>query len=170
MKPSLLVLAAGIGSRYGSMKQVDKFGPSGETIIDYSIYDALSAGFGQIVFVIGSNFEEEFNQTFRKRYPKGIDIDYVVQDITNIPRGYKVPTDRTKPWGTGHAVLVAKPKLSGPFAVVNGDDYYGQESYREIFRFLLTSASGSSINFALWDTNSIKPFPIMAMFRAVYVS
>ena len=138
MKPSLLVLAAGIGSRYGSMKQVDKFGPSGETIIDYSIFDALSAGFGQIVFVIGSNFEEEFNQFFRKRYPKDIDIDYVVQDLTNIPRGYKVPVDRTKPWGTGHAVLIAKPKLSGPFAVVNGDDYYGPEAYREVFRFLLT--------------------------------
>ena len=138
MKPSLLVLAAGIGSRYGSMKQVDQFGPSGETIIDYSIYDALRAGFGQIVFVIGGNFEEEFNRSFRKRYPKEIEIDYVVQDVTNIPRGYKVPTDRTKPWGTGHAVLVAKPLISGPFAVVNGDDYYGPESYREVFRFLLT--------------------------------
>ncbi len=149
MKPSLLVLAAGIGSRYGSMKQVDQFGPSGETIIDYSIFDALRAGFGQIVFVIGSNFEEEFNRSFRKRYPKEVEIDYVVQDVTNIPRGYKVPTDRTKPWGTGHAVLVAKPLLSGPFAVVNGDDYYGPESYREVFRFLLTLSEREFNQFCL---------------------
>lgn len=137
-KPTLLVLAAGIGSRYGSMKQVDKFGPSGETIIEYSIYDALRAGFGKIVFVIGPSFEEEFNTVFRKKFPSGIDIDYAIQDLTDIPRGYKVPVDRVKPWGTGQAVLVAKPKIEGSFAVVNGDDFYGADSYRELFSFLFS--------------------------------
>lgn len=145
MKPTLLVLAAGIGSRYGSMKQVDKFGPSGETIIEYSIYDALRAGFGKVVFVLSAGFEEEFNQSFRKRFPRSIDIDYVIQDLTSIPRGYKVPEDRVKPWGTGQAVLVAKPTIVGPFAVVNADDYYGPDSYREVFRFLF-SLSDREIN------------------------
>lgn len=136
MKPTLLVLAAGIGSRYGSMKQVDHFGPSGETIIDYSVYDAIKAGFGKVVFIISANFEENFNSSFRKRFPKEINIDYAIQDLKDIPTGYTVPANRNKPWGTGHAVLAARSKVHEPFAVVNGDDFYGPASYGELFNFL----------------------------------
>ncbi|MDP4228655.1 MAG: sugar phosphate nucleotidyltransferase, partial [Bacteroidota bacterium] len=125
-----------IGSRYGSMKQVDHFGPSGETIIDYSVYDAIKAGFGKVVFIISANFEENFNNSFRKRFPKEINIDYAIQDLKDIPTGYTIPANRNKPWGTGHAVLAARSKVHEPFAVVNGDDFYGPASYGELFSFL----------------------------------
>ena len=129
MKPTLLVLAAGMGSRYGSLKQVDKLGPSGETIMDYSIYDAIRADFGKVVFVIRKNIEADFKEVFNKFNDK-IKVDYVFQELDNVPPGIMVPADRQKPWGTGHAVMVAADKIDTPFAVINADDFYGAESYK----------------------------------------
>ncbi len=129
MKPTLLVLAAGMGSRYGSLKQVDKLGPSGETITDYSIYDAIRAGFGKVVFVIRKSIEADFKEVFHK-FNNKIQVEYVYQELDNIPEGIKVPADRQKPWGTGHAVLIAAEKINTPFAVINADDFYGFGSYQ----------------------------------------
>ena len=124
MKPSLVILAAGMGSRYGSLKQVDRFGPSGETIVEYSIYDALRAGFGKIVMVVRKEFVNDFKDLILSKALKKADIDFVFQELENIPGGLSVPTDRAKPWGTGHAVLVAEKKIAAPFAVINADDFY----------------------------------------------
>lgn len=132
MKPTLLVLAAGIGSRYGSLKQIDQFGPSGETIIDYSIYDAIQAGFGKIVFVIRRNIEEEFKEVFFGKITDEIIIDYALQELDILPDGLKVPLGREKPWGTGHAVMVAEEKIQEPFAVINADDFYGKHSFNVV--------------------------------------
>jgi len=140
MRPTLLVLAAGIGSRYGGMKQVDSFGPSGETITDYSIYDALKAGFEKIVFVISPAMEEEFRTSYIKKFPEGLRVDYVTQSIDDIPEGFDLPKERVKPWGTAHAVLMAKDAIREPFAVINADDFYGRESYRIIHDFLVRTA------------------------------
>lgn len=137
MKPTLLILAAGIGSRYGGMKQVDSFGPSGETITDYSIYDALKAGFDRIVFVISPVMEEEFRTSYIRKFPEGLHIDYVIQSIGDVPEGFRLPEERVKPWGTAHAVLMAKDAIREPFAVINADDFYGRESYRIIRDFLV---------------------------------
>jgi NDP-sugar pyrophosphorylase family protein len=137
MKPSILVLAAGMGSRYGGNKQLDEVGPSGETIIDYSIYDAIRAGFGKIVFVIRRDIEDQVKERFVKRLKGKIEVDYVFQDITNLPEGVKVAPDRQKPWGTSHAILVAKDKMKEPFGVINADDYYGVESFRILHDFLV---------------------------------
>ncbi len=136
MKPVILVLAAGMGSRYGGNKQLDAVGPNGETIIDYSIYDARRAGFGKIVFVIRRNIEEQFIEQFVKPMKGVIDIDYVFQDIDDLPAGLKPDPDRTKPWGTSHAILVAKEKIKEPFGVINSDDYYGLEAYKILYDFL----------------------------------
>jgi len=136
MKPSLLVLAAGMGSRYGGNKQLDQVGPSGETIIDYSIYDAKRAGFGKVVFVIRRDIEEQFKETFVKRLANVIEIDYVFQDLGNLPEGFKVPAERQKPWGTSHAILVAKDKIKEPFGVINSDDYYGVDAFKILYKFL----------------------------------
>lgn len=137
MKPTLLVLAAGMGSRYGGNKQLDEVGPSGETIIDYSIYDAIRAGFGKIVFVIRRDIEEQVKERFVRKLKGKIDVDYVFQEITNVPEGAKVAPDRVKPWGTSHAVLVADKKINEPFGVINADDYYGFDSYRILHDFLV---------------------------------
>ena len=137
MKPTLLVLAAGMGSRYGGNKQLDQVGPSGETIIDYSIYDAIRAGFGKIVFVIRRDLEEQIKETFIKRLKGKIEVDYVFQEITNLPEGLKVPPERQKPWGTSHAILVTKDKIREPFGVINADDYYGIESFKTLYNFLV---------------------------------
>lgn len=142
MKPTLLVLAAGMGSRYGGQKQTDEFGPSGETITDYSIYDAVRAGFGKIVFVIAPRMEEEFKTSYLKRFPSGLHVEYVLQDVKNVPDGYTVPEERKKPWGTAHAVLMAKDAIKEPFAVINADDFYGRESYRIMHDFLVRSTPG----------------------------
>lgn len=139
MKPVILVLAAGMGSRYGGNKQLDAVGPNGETIIDYSIYDARRAGFGKIVFVIRRNIEEQFIEQFVKPMKGVIDIDYVFQDIDDLPAGIKPDPDRTKPWGTSHAILVAKEKIKEPFGVINSDDYYGLEAYKILYDFLTTN-------------------------------
>jgi UTP-glucose-1-phosphate uridylyltransferase len=136
MKPTLLILAAGMGSRYGGLKQMDKVGPSGETIIDYSIYDAIRAGFGKVVFVIRREIEEEFKEVFIDRLKGKIDIDYVFQELTMVPNGITVPENRKKPWGTGHAIMVAEEKINEPFAVINADDFYGSQSFGVIAKFL----------------------------------
>lgn len=137
MKPTLLVLAAGMGTRYGGNKQLDEVGPSGETIIDYSIYDAIRAGFGKIVFVIRRDIEEQVKERFVKKLKGKIDVDYVFQEITNLPEGVKVSPDRQKPWGTSHAILVTAHKIKEPFGVINADDYYGVESFKILHDFLV---------------------------------
>ena len=138
MQPTLLVLAAGMGSRYGGNKQLDQVGPSGETIIDYSIYDAKRAGFGKVVFVIRRDIEEQFKETFVKRLKDVIEIDYVFQELGNLPGGVKVPEGRQKPWGTSHAIRVTEPKIHEPFGVINADDYYGVDSFKVLYDFLTT--------------------------------
>lgn len=138
MKPTLLVLAAGMGSRYGGNKQLDEVGPSGETIIDYSIYDAIRAGFDKIVFVIRHDIEEQVKERFVEKLAGKIEIDYVFQEITNLPEGVKVSPDRQKPWGTSHAILVTEEKISEPFGVINADDFYGAESFKILHDFLVS--------------------------------
>lgn len=135
MKPTLLVLAAGMGSRYGGLKQMDGFGPNGETIIDYSIYDAINAGFGKVVFIIRSHFREQFEAVFGPKLEGKIDVAYVEQELHKIPPGYTTHPDREKPWGTAHAVLMGAEVIDGPFAVINGDDYYGVEAYQTVADF-----------------------------------
>jgi len=137
MKPVLLVLAAGMGSRYGGLKQIDKVGPGGEAIIDYSIYDAIRAGYSRIVFVIRKDIETDIRNFFEPRLKGRIPFDFVHQELDMIPEGFSVPPDRKKPWGTGHAVMVASSKIDQPFAVINGDDFYGPSSYRQTADFLM---------------------------------
>ena len=137
MKPTLLVLAAGMGTRYGGNKQLDEVGPSGETIIDYSIYDAIRAGFGKIVFVIRRDIEGQVKERFVERLKGKIELDYVFQEITDLPAGVKVSDERQKPWGTSHAILVTEKKIHEPFGVINADDYYGVESFKILKEFLI---------------------------------
>ncbi len=136
MKPTLFILAAGMGSRYGGLKQLDGLGPSGETIMDYSVFDALRAGFGKIVFVIRHDFEEDFRKKVISRYEGHVPVEVVFQDLNNLPEGFTPPAERTKPWGTGHAVLMGKDVIREPFAVINADDYYGPESFQILADFL----------------------------------
>jgi UTP-glucose-1-phosphate uridylyltransferase len=132
MKPTLLILAAGIGSRYGGLKQLDRLGPSGETIIDYSVYDAIRSGFGKVVFVIRENIKKEFREAYIDRLKDKIRIDTVFQEIRKVPEGISYAQDRQKPWGTGHAVLMAAGKIDTPFAVINADDFYGRNAFMAI--------------------------------------
>lgn len=127
---TLYVLAAGMGSRYGGLKQLDPLGPDGETIMDYSIYDAIQAGFGKIVFVIRKDFEADFREKVLKKYEGHIPVEVVFQSIDALPEGYAAPADRVKPWGTNHAVLMAKDVIREPFAVINADDFYGRDAFR----------------------------------------
>lgn len=138
MKPTLFILAAGMGSRYGGLKQLDGLGPNGETIMDYSVYDALKAGFGKIVFVIRHDFEKEFREKVISRYEGSVPVEVVFQDINNIPDEFtdKVNPERSKPWGTNHAVMMGKDVIKEPFAVINADDYYGPESFKVLADFL----------------------------------
>ncbi|MBO5271542.1 MAG: nucleotidyltransferase [Muribaculaceae bacterium] len=136
MKPTLFVLAAGMGSRYGGLKQLDGVGPNGETIMDYSIYDAIQAGFGKVVFVIRRDFEQEFNDAVLSKYKGHIDVDVVFQSIDALPEGYKCPEGREKPWGTNHAVLMGKGTINEPFAVINADDFYSRDAYMVIAKEL----------------------------------
>jgi Nucleotidyl transferase len=136
MKPTLLILAAGIGSRYGGVKQMDKIGPSGESIIDYSIYDAIRAGFGKVVFVLNRKILDDFKAIYESRLKSKIETKYVLQELNNIPEGITFNPERIKPWGTGHAVLVAKNHINEPFAVINADDFYGRHAYELIAGFL----------------------------------
>lgn len=153
--PSLLILAAGIGSRYGGLKQIDPVGPSGETIMDYSIYDALRAGFGRIVFVLREEIETAFRQTIAARFEHRIAIDYVFQELDDLPPGFSVPDGRTKPWGTTQAVLAADGVIREPFAVINADDFYGAESFRALAAHLQSAtADYAMIGFVLRNTLS----------------
>jgi len=149
MNTTLLILAAGMGSRYGGMKQVDPFGPSGETITDYSIYDAYRAGFNRFVFVISPKMEEDFKTNYVKKFPSHIKVDYVIQSIDHIPEGFSMPADRVKPWGTGHAVLMAKDAIKEPFAVINADDYYGRESYQIMNDFLVGTSEENTGHYCM---------------------
>lgn len=136
MKPTLFVLAAGMGSRYGGLKQLDGLGPNGETIMDYSIYDAMKAGFGKIVFVIRASFEKDFKTVVINKFKDLIDTDIVFQEISDVPEGSVYNPEREKPWGTNHAVLMGKDVIHEPFAVINADDFYGQESFAILADFL----------------------------------
>lgn len=136
MQPTLLVLAAGMASRYGSMKQIQSFGPDGETIMEYSIYDAIRAGFGKVVFVIRKEFEENFKSIFEPKLKGKIETAYVDQDLTDFTDGFEIPAERTKPWGTAHAVLCAKDVIKEPFAVINADDFYGRDAFEKAAKFL----------------------------------
>lgn len=136
MKPTLFVLAAGMGSRYGGLKQLDSLGPNGETIMDYSIYDAIRAGFGKVVFVIRKDFEQDFRDKVLSKYEGHIPVEVVFQATDKLPEGYTCPADRTKPWGTNHAVLMGKDVIAEPFAVINADDFYGRDAFEVIVREL----------------------------------
>ena len=132
MKPTLFVLAAGMGSRYGGLKQLDGLGPNGETIMDYSVYDAIKAGFGKVVFVIREDFEKDFREKVLSKYAGVVPTEVVFQALDKLPEGYTCPADRTKPWGTNHAVLMGKEAIKEPFAVINADDFYGRDAFRVI--------------------------------------
>jgi NDP-sugar pyrophosphorylase family protein len=136
MKPTLLVLAAGLGTRYGGLKQIDAIGPYGQTIIDYSIYDGLRAGFGRVVFVIRHDFEEAFKEKVSRKFEGFVEATYAYQELDACLGDFPLPSEREKPWGTGHAILVARDAIQSPFAVVNADDYYGRESLQKIVGFL----------------------------------
>ena len=137
MKPTLLILAAGMASRYGSMKQTEGFGPDGETIMDYSIYNAIRAGFGKVVFIIRKDFAENFKEVFEPKLKGRIEVDYVYQELEDFVDKIHMPEGRTKPWGTGHALLCAKEKVKEPFAVINADDFYGKDSFEKAADFLI---------------------------------
>ena len=143
MKPTLLILAAGMASRYGSMKQTQGFGPSGETIMDYSIYDAIRSGFKKVVFVIRKDFAENFKASFEPKLKGKIETAYVYQEMTSYLNGYSLPPERTKPWGTAHAVLCAKDAIQDPFAVINADDFYGRDAFEKAYLFLTTACAPS---------------------------
>lgn len=140
MKPTLLILAAGMGSRYGGLKQMDELGPHGETIIDYSVYDAIQSGFDKVVFVIRESFADLFKERFEPRFAGKIKTEYVYQELDDLPAGFSVPEGREKPWGTGHAILMAKKVINEPFAIINADDFYGREAYKQVFDFVAESA------------------------------
>ncbi|MEO0066731.1 MAG: hypothetical protein RI983_2057 [Bacteroidota bacterium] len=144
MKPTLVILAAGMASRYGSMKQIQSFGPDGETIMDYSIYDAIKAGFGKVVFIIREEFSEQFKAIFEPKLAGKIATDYVYQHLEAYTKGYPIPADRAKPWGTAHAVLCCKGKVNEPFAVINADDYYGRDAFDKAVEFLNSLCNAST--------------------------
>ena len=144
MKPTLFHLAAGMGSRYGGLKQLDGLGPNGETIMDYSIYDAIHAGFGKLVFVIRKDFEKDFREKVVSKYEGHLPVEVVFQSIDKIPAGFTVPEGRQKPWGTNHALMMGEPVIHEPFAVVNCDDFYGRESFEVMGKFLSSLPEGST--------------------------
>jgi UTP-glucose-1-phosphate uridylyltransferase len=155
MPKTLLVLAAGMGSRYGGLKQIDPVGPGGETLMDYSVYDALRAGFDKVVFVIRRDIEQSFKEKIGRRYEQRVRVEYVYQELNSLPGGFTVPADRKKPWGTGHAILVAAPSIREPFAAINADDFYGAESFRLLGRHLqLTNSDYAMVGFVLRNTLS----------------
>ena len=149
MKPTLLLLAAGMGSRYGGLKQLDGLGPNGETIMDYSIYDAIKAGFGKIVFVIRKDFEEDFRKKVLSKYEGHIPAEICFQSLDNLPAGFSVPKGRQKPWGTNHAVMMAETLIREPFCVINCDDFYNRDAFMVIGRFLAELPEGSTDRYAM---------------------
>ncbi len=148
MKPTLVVLAAGMGSRYGGLKQVDPVGPSGEAILDYSVFDAIRGGFGKVVFVIRKDFEAEFKEKVGKKYEGLVAVDYCYQDLNDLPAPYTFPEGRTKPWGTAHATRAARHVVKEPFAVINADDFYGRDAMAKLGAYL-TSVDPASLHFAM---------------------
>lgn len=149
MKPTLFVLAAGMGSRYGGLKQLDGLGPNGETIMDYSIFDAIRGGFGKIVFVIRKDFEEDFRKKIISKYENHIPVEVVFQSIDKLPEGFTCPAERVKPWGTNHAVLMGKEVIREPFAVINADDFYGRDSFAVIGKFLSELPEGAKNTYCM---------------------
>ncbi|QGY45501.1 nucleotidyltransferase [Maribellus comscasis] len=143
MKPTLLILAAGMGSRFGGLKQVEPVGPNGEAIIDYSIYDAIKAGFGKVVFIIRESFADAFKEKFDKKLQGKIQVEYVYQELDNLPEGFTLPEGREKPWGTAHAILVAKDAVKEPFCALNADDFYGYNAYKVMADYLSESKKES---------------------------
>lgn len=143
MEPTLLILAAGMASRYGSMKQIQSFGPGGETIMDYSIYDAVRAGFKKVVFIIRKEFAKDFQNIFEPKLKGKVSLDYVYQDLNSFTDGFQTPPERTKPWGTAHAVLCARDAVREPFAVINADDFYGRDAFEKAYKFLTADCSES---------------------------
>jgi hypothetical protein len=144
MNPTLVILAAGMGSRYGGLKQVDPVGPSGETIMDYSVYDAVRAGFDRVVFVIRRDFEEIFRQTIGAKYAGAVSVDYAFQAADDLPIGYRVPDGRAKPWGTAHAIRAARSAVRAPFAAINADDFYGRDAFQRLAAFLTRGAPAAA--------------------------
>ncbi len=139
---TLLVMAAGMGSRYGGLKQLDAVGPNGETIIDFSVYDAIRAGYNKVVFIIREDFEKQFKQKISNKYKDKIDVEIVYQDLNDLPSSFRCPDERFKPWGTGHAILAARNVISEPFVAINGDDFYGKESFKVISDYYSSVNSG----------------------------
>jgi UTP-glucose-1-phosphate uridylyltransferase len=158
MKPTLLVMAAGMGSRYGGLKQIDSMGPSGETILDYSVFDAIRAGFSKVVFIIRPDFEKDFRERIGSKFSNKIEVDYAFQTIDKLPQGFSVPAGREKPWGTTHAILCARDVVKTPFAVINADDFYGRDSYAVLGKKLSTNANNETrynmVGFTLKNTLS----------------
>ncbi len=148
-KPVLVVMAAGMGSRYGGMKQIDPVGPNGQVIIDYSLYDAHRAGFETVIFVIKKELEETFRAAIGDRVSKRMKVKYAFQQLEDLPEGVAIPEGRVKPWGTCHAVLAAKDLIDGPFAVINADDYYGPEAFKVIYEYLSTHADGALYDYCM---------------------
>ena len=149
MKPTLFVLAAGMGSRYGGLKQLDGLGPNGETIMDYSIFDAIRGGFGKLVFVIRKDFEQDFRDKVLSKYEGHIPTELVFQAIDNLPEGFTAPAERTKPWGTNHAVLMGKDVIKEPFAVINADDFYGRDAFAVMGKWLSELPEGSTGKYSM---------------------
>ncbi len=147
MKPTLLILAAGMGSRYGKLKQVDPVGPAGEAILDYSVHDAIRAGFGKVVFVIRKDIEDEFKEKIGNRFVNAIEVEYVFQELNVLPEGFSVPEGREKPWGTSHAVMMAKDIIKEPFAVINADDFYGAGAFQVMADNLIKSFAENSSDY-----------------------
>ena len=159
MKPTLLILAAGMGSRFGGLKQVEPIGPSGEAIIDYSIYDAIRAGFGKVVFVIRESFADAFKEKFDKKLQGKIDVEYVFQELEMLPEGFTLPEGREKPWGTAHAILVAKDVVKEPFCALNADDFYGRDAYEVMANFLTSSEKLTEYSMVGYDLqNTLSEF------------
>jgi len=157
MKPTLLILAAGMGSRFGGLKQVEPVGPNGEAIIDYSIYDAIRAGFGKVVFIIRESFADAFKEKFDKKLNGKIEVDYVFQELDMLPEGFTLPEGREKPWGTAHAILCAKSAVKEPFCALNADDFYGFNAYKAMAKFLTESKNTTEyamVGYKLNDTLS----------------
>ncbi len=157
MKPTLVIMAAGMGSRYGGLKQMDPVGPNAETLLEYSIYDAIKAGFGKVVFVIRTDFAAEFKEQVGNRFADKIEVDYAFQALENLPEGYAVPAGRTKPWGTGQAVLACKDLVREPFAVQNADDFYGAEAYQTIAEEFGRMPAGESCMVGYRIRNTLSP-------------
>lgn len=157
MKPILLIMAAGLGSRYGGLKQIDKIGPNGEILLELSLHDAIKAGFERVVFILREEIKDEFKELIEDKLKQYVEVSYVIQKIDELPKGYVAPKGRRKPWGTGHAILCAKNVIDSPFVVINADDFYGAESFKKIYNFLIKNSDESTygmIGYRLYNTLS----------------